>query len=47
METDRNIHQDMKESNLFDFSNFPETDKDYYSKANIFVPGMFFLLHSF
>jgi hypothetical protein len=39
METDRNIHQDMKESNLFDFSNFPETDKDYYSKANIFVPG--------
>ena len=47
METDRDIKKDMKESNLFDFSNFPKniprTDKDYYySDDNKFVPGMFF-----
>jgi hypothetical protein len=49
METDRDIKKDMKESNLFDFSNFPtnipRTDKDYYySKDHKFVPGMF-LIH--
>ena len=49
METDRDIKKDMKESNLFDFSNFPKniqkTDKDYYySEDNKFVPGMF-LIH--
>ena len=42
METERYIKKDMKESNLFDFSNFPKnipkTDKDYYySEDNIFV----------
>ena len=42
METDRNIQKDMKESNLFDFSNF--TNEDYYDENNIFVPGMF-LIH--
>ena len=48
METDRDIQKDMKESNLFDFSNFPKTDKDYYySDDNKFVPGMFLIHHYF
>ena len=41
METDRDIYKDMKESNLFDFSNFSK-ESDYHDEGNIFVPGMFF-----
>ena len=44
METDRDIHKDMKDSNLFDFSNFSKESK-YYDEGNIFVPGMFCLIY--
>ena len=46
METDRNIHKDMKESNLFDFSNFSK-ESGHHSMDNIFVPGMFFVFNAF
>ena len=41
LETERNIYDDMKNTNIFDFSNYPEKDKRFDVK-NKLVPGNIF-----
>ena len=43
MATDRDIYKDMKESNLFDFSNFK--NENYYNEENKLIPGMTLIIH--
>ena len=45
METDRDIYKDMKESNIFDFTNYSPENEYYDDETNKLVPGKILIIH--
>jgi len=47
LETERDIYKDMKESDLFDFSNYSPDHKCYNKERNKLIPGKIFLFYNY
>ena len=45
LETDRDIYKDMKESNIFDFTNYSPLNEYYDGETNKLVPGKILIIN--